>query len=177
MRTITISRWMLVGAGMLATVSVTACSTAPASKLAAPPSSFAATSPAATATASPAAAAPEPSPTTRGTSSCAQFAAHTFLHLVSVTSEPDGWLTLTANPATVVCGGLDDLHYDLAADQVTAQVIPNASVTIFSLSSMQPVTIAPSQLVNYLPTDSGTRTFLVSGPLSAITNLQEQYHP
>ena len=177
MRTITISRWMLVGVGLLATVSVTACSTYRPNNLAAPPSSSTATSLAATATASPATAAPQPSPTTPGTSSCAQFAAHTFLHLVSATNEPDGSLTLTANPATVVCGGLDDLHYDIAADQVTAQLIPNASVTIFSLSSMQPLAIAPSQLVTYLPADRGTRIFLVSGPLSAITSLQEQYHP
>jgi hypothetical protein len=112
-----------------------------------------------------------------GTASCAQFAAHTFLHLLSVTNEPDGSLALTANAATVVCGGPDDLHYDIGTNMVTAHTVLNPSVTIFSLASMQSLVIAPSQLVTYLPTDTGTRIFLVSGPLSAIASLQEQYHP
>ena len=37
--------------------------------------------------------------------------------------------------------------------------------------------IRASQLAAYLKTDGDTKIFLIGGPLSAITSLQEQFHP
>ena len=71
-----------------------------------------------------------PSPT------CAQFAANTFLRISTVNAAADGSLVLTGNPATVVCGGPDDLHYSYAANVVTAHVLPSAVITIFDLTDM-----------------------------------------
>jgi hypothetical protein len=42
---------------------------------------------------------------------------------------------------------------------------------------MKPESIKPSQLASYLKTDGDTKIFLVGGPVSSISSLQEQYHP
>ena len=51
------------------------------------------------------------------------------------------------------------------------------SVMVFPLSKMHPVAIGPGQLASYLSTDEDTRIFLVTGPLTGLTGLQEQFHP
>lgn len=136
----------------------------------------------ATTSASPTAASPAgpASPTASPpatTSACAAMAAHTFVHVTAVKSGMDGSLTLTGNPATVVCGGPDDLHYNLATTTVTGHVLPGASITVFPLPAMHPVAIGAGKLASYLATDKDTRIFLITGPLSRITGLQEEYHP
>ena len=77
----------------------------------------------------------------------------------------------------LICGGPDDSHYNVASTTETAQVTPGASITVFPLSKMQPEPIAASKLASYLATDEDTRIFLVTGPLTKITGLQEQFHP
>lgn len=119
---------------------------------------------------SPPASAPASTP-----ESCAQFAANTFLYVTTVQAETDASLTLTGNLAAVVCGGPDDLHYNPAAATVTAHVLPGAAITVFAHNSSEPM--AHSELAAYVATDTGTRIFLVHGPLNAISGLQEQYHP
>jgi len=121
-----------------------------------------------------------PSPSSSSTSAsptCAQFAANTFLRISTATASADGSLVLIGNPATVVCGGPDDLHYSYAANVVTAHVLPGAAITIFDLADMSSKPIGQTSLGAYLASDEGTRTFLVTGPLSAISGLQEEYHP
>ena len=118
------------------------------------------------------------SPTaTATTATCAAMAAHAFLHVTAVKAGTNGALTLTGNPATVVCGGPDDLHYDIATTTVTAHVIPRASIMVFPIPAMHLETIGPYRLASYLASDQDTRIFLVTGPLSRITGLQEEYHP
>ncbi len=85
----------------------------------------------------------------------------------------DGALIVTGNPATLVCGGFDDLHYDFTTATVTGYVIPGASITVFPASAMHSVAIGPDKLAAYLATDQDTRIFLITGPLSGITGLQE----
>jgi hypothetical protein len=117
------------------------------------------------------------SSSTSASPTCAQFAANTFLRISTATAAADGSLVLTGNPATVVCGGPDDLHYSYAANVVTAHVLPSAAITIFDLPDMSRKPIGHTNLSAYLASDDGTRTFLVTGPLSAISGLQEEYHP
>jgi hypothetical protein len=94
-----------------------------------------------------------------------------------VQAATDGSLTLTGNPATLVCGGPDDSHFNTATSTVTAHVIPGASIMVFPVSKMHPEPIAADKLAAYLASDYDTRTFLVTGSLSAISGLQEQFHP
>jgi hypothetical protein len=112
-----------------------------------------------------------------GASACAALATRAYLHLTTVTAGTAGGLTVTGNPAKLVCGGPDDSHYDVAAARASGQVIAGASVVTFSLATMSPKAITESQLAAYLAGDTGTRIFLVSGPLTRITGLQEEYHP
>jgi hypothetical protein len=60
---------------------------------------------------------------------------------------------------------------------VTAHVLASASVKVFPLPTMHPVKIRLAKLASYLATDDDTRIFLITGPLRAITALQEQFHP
>ena len=143
------------------------------------PAAAAATSPApaTSATGTPPSPAAEPPSPGAAPTSCAAFAANTFLQITAVQAAADGALTLTGYPESVVCGGPDDLHYDPAATTVTAHVIPGASIMGFNVASSSLVPVAPDALASYLTADMGTRIFLVSGPLSAISSLQEEYHP
>jgi hypothetical protein len=121
----------------------------------------------------PATSSPSPSPST-----CAQMAANTFIHITAVTNGPDGSLSLTGNPATLVCGGFDDLHYNVATTTESAHVDPGATITVWPVTVRNPpVSIGPYKLASYLATDTGTRIFLVTGPLGRITGLAEQFHP
>ena len=105
------------------------------------------------------------------------MATDTFIHITAVTSGVDGALTLTGNPATLVCGGPDDSHYNVATSTESAHVNPGATITVFPVSAGHPESLSPYKLSSYLATDDDTRIFLVTGPLSRITGLQEQFHP
>lgn len=173
-------------AAMSVVLLVAACGSSghPASGAASAHSSTPTSSLASSSTASSVAATPAPtgsaSPTaspSATTAACAAMAAHTFVHVTAVKAGTSGSLTLTGNLVTLVCGGPDDLHYDIAATTVTAHVIPCASVMIFPLPAMHLEAIRPYQLASYLASDEDTRIFLVTGPLSRITGLQEEYHP
>ena len=112
-----------------------------------------------------------------GATSCASLAARTYLQVTAAKTAPQGALTLTAHPATMVCGGPDDSHYNVASTAVTGHVLPGATIQSFSISQMRPEPVSAAKLSSYLATDHGTRIFLVTGPVTAITALQEQFHP
>jgi hypothetical protein len=112
-----------------------------------------------------------------GAAACATMATRAYLHLTAVRAAAAGGLTVTGNPARLVCGGPDDSHYDVGAASATGQVVAGASVITFALATMSPKAISVSQLSAYLARDQGTRIFLVSGPLTRITGLQEEFHP
>lgn len=85
---------------------------------------------------------------------------------------------MTGNQATLVCGGLDDSHFTTVATTESATVLEGATIEVLqSPGSPQDVPIAANQFAGYLATDHDTRIFLVTGPLSAITGLVEQFHP
>lgn len=115
---------------------------------------------------------PSPAPST-----CAALAARTFMHVTAAKEGVDGSLTLTGNPAKLVCGGLDDSHYNVATTTETGHVNPGALIQVFPLSTGHPVAISPGQLPSYLATDQDTRIFLITGTLGRITGLQEEFHP
>jgi hypothetical protein len=142
----------------------------------APPPASTLTSAAPTPTAQSSASAPA-SQSAAAAEACAAFAAHTFIYVRGVTTSPDGSLTLSANPASVVCGGPDDLHYDVSTTTVTCYLAPAAAISVFDLFAMSSKHIAVRQFAAYLATDTGTRIFLVTGTLTAIDSLVEQYHP
>jgi hypothetical protein len=133
-------------------------------------------SPAPSPSPAPGASTPGASPVPTG-STCAQLAAHTFMHVTAAKEGTDGALTLTGNPATMVCGGADDFHYNVAKRTETGHVNPGAVITVFPVTTGHPVAISPGQLSSYLATDQDTRVFLITGTLARITGLQEQFHP
>jgi hypothetical protein len=122
-------------------------------------------------------AAPPPAAATANTGCGAR--AHTFLHvtLLHVTAAraaADGSLTLTANPARLVCDARGHSHFAVASATVTGHVIRGASITVVPGSGMRPEPITPARLPAYLASHQDTRTFLVAGPLGAISGLHEQ---
>jgi len=98
--------------------------------------------------------------------------------VLSVTPIAAGGLTLTGNASTLVCGGPDDYHYNVASTTEVATLLGTAVIQVLPITEdMQLQTIPQSQFAGYLSTDMDTRIFMVTGPLSAITGLQEQFHP
>ncbi len=182
------ARLMTGGTGVLVALLAAACGSSghaatargtPGAPAPSPTPSPAASGPAASgpATAPPSSPAPQAAPPGTVSPACAALAAHTFLHVTAAQAGTDGALTLTGNPTTLVCGGADDLHYDFATATVTGHVIPGASITIFPIPAMHSVAIGPYKLAAYLAADEDTRIFMVTGPLSRITGLEEMYHP
>ena len=116
--------------------------------------------------------------TTTTESVCEQRATETYVHVIAATETPSGGLNLSGNPATLVCGGPDDYHYNVSTTVEAVLVVPGATIEVLPLTEgMQEQKIPASQLSGYLKTDTDTRIFLVTGPLSGVTELQEQFHP
>ena len=108
---------------------------------------------------------------------CLYAAAHDrFIKIGPVSESVNLALTVTGKKVTIVCGGPDDFHFHVTTTAETGHTLPTASITVFPTTQMRSVPIKPIQLIGYLATDN-TRIFRVSGPLTAITSLQEQYHP
>ncbi len=117
-------------------------------------------------------------PNAASTQTCAYKAAHDqFIEISQAQPASGGALTVTGHAATIVCGGPDDFHFNVATAAETLRTLPTASIITFPTSQMKPEPIQASQLAAYLKTDGDTRIFLIAGPLSAMTLLQEQYHP
>jgi hypothetical protein len=184
-------RWLAGAAVIAGTMLVSACgSSHPTTSTSATQSSAAAGAPSqvpptVTAPTPPAASVSPVTPVNPGgtnaaTTTCAQMAAHnTYLYVTQAQPSTGGALTLTGSPAKLICGGPDDSHYNVAKKIVTAHVLPNASIEVFPTTTgqMRDVPIKASQLNGYLKTDSDTKIFLVGGPVSSISSLQEQFHP
>jgi hypothetical protein len=119
-----------------------------------------------------------PGGTNAATQSCAYRAAHdAYIYITKVQAAASGALTVTGQAAKLVCGGPDDFHWNTATATETGQTVPTAKIETFPTSKMAPEPIKPSQLAAYLKTDDDTKIFLIGGPLSAMTSLQEQFHP
>ena len=100
------------------------------------------------------------------------------MHVIAATETSDGGLNLSGNPTTLVCGGEDDYHFNEATTVEAVLVVPGATIEVLPLGeTMQLQKIPASELAGYLKTDNDTRVFLVTGPLDAVTELQEQFHP
>jgi hypothetical protein len=116
--------------------------------------------------------------TTTTESLCEQKATETYVHVIAAKETPDGGLNLSGNPTTYVCGGPDDYHFNVATTVEAVLVVPGATIEVLPLQeNMQLQKIPASQLAGYLMTDDDTRIFMVTGPLDAATELQEQFHP
>src|SRR6201996_1614141 len=189
----------LAGASVIAgTLLVSACGSSPpaasssASASASGASSSAAAPPSTAPNPSAASAPAEPTPTAAvtpttsinpggtnaATQSCAYRAAHdAYIHITKVQSAAGGALTITGQDAKLVCGGPADFHWNVVTAAETGKTVPAVSISVFPTTKMAPQAIKPSQLAAYLKTDDDTRIFLIGGPLSAMTSLQEQFHP
>lgn len=113
--------------------------------------------------------------------SCQSWAAsHTFAQVYDSLFHKDGSLGLYLHPATVSCGGPDDMHYDVSAKTVTATVVPSGTVQMLVTTPNGPADRSVSRKVDLdvlLGQDHWGRIFMVTGPLTAITALKEMYHP
>ena len=123
-----------------------------------------------------AAASPVPSASVSA-EACATYAAtHTFAEVTAAKESANGALAITAHRATVVCGGVDDLHYDIATPTESGTVTPAGIVQVLG-SNIQEQTIAHADFSARLASDQWGRIFMVTGPLTGITILKEMYHP
>ena len=104
---------------------------------------------------------------------------HAFEVLSTVKRAPGGAAMLSGRRAEVVCGGPDDWHFVYGTATMTSFVPANALVEVLATTGagIGLKAIRTSRLVRYLPRDAWTRTFQLTGPPSAITALQEVYHP
>ena len=129
--------------------------------------------------ASSAAASVRPSPTATATlTGCAAQAAHTYYYILSARNSATGGVLLTGHIATMICGGPDDWHFEDAGTIVPASVLPGADVEVLDMTSgISMKTIPLNMLITALAHDQSSRTFLVRGPLTAVTGLTEIYHP
>jgi hypothetical protein len=119
-----------------------------------------------------------PGGTNAATRSCAYRAAHdAYIYITKVQAAASGALTVTGQAAKLVCGGPDDFHWNTVTATETGHTVPTAKIETFPTSKMAPEPIKASQLAAYLKTDDDTKIFLIGGPLSAMTSLQEQFHP
>jgi hypothetical protein len=119
-----------------------------------------------------------PGGTNAATQSCAYRAAHdAYIYITKVQAAASGALTVTGQAARLVCGGPDDFHWNTVTATETGHTVPTAKIETFPTSKMAPEPIKASQLAAYLKTDDDTKIFLIGGPLSAMTSLQEQFHP
>jgi hypothetical protein len=67
------------------------------------------------------------------------------------------------------------MHYNVGAGPETETVTPAGAVEMLSLSSEQ--TVPHADVSTRLRADQWGRIFMVTGPLTGISDLQEQYHP
>lgn len=119
-----------------------------------------------------------PGGTNAATQSCAYRAAHdAYIYITKVQAAASGALTVTGQAAKLVCGGPDDFHWNTVTATEIGHTVPTAKIETFPTSKMAPEPIKASQLAAYLKTDDDTKIFLIGGPLSAMTSLQEQFHP
>jgi hypothetical protein len=186
-------RWLAGAAVIAGTMLVSACgsshpdSSTSTSASATPTSSAVAAVPSAPATTAvaPAPASPAAAPTVTvnpggpvaSTENCAYKRDHDrFMQISQVQQNSNGSLTIHGYAEVIVCGGPDDFHFNTTAPEM-GQTVPDASIVTFPVTQMKPESIKPSQLASYLKTDGDTKIFLVGGPVSSISSLQEQYHP
>lgn len=106
------------------------------------------------------------------------IATNTYVRATSARAQGNT-IVVTANPAQRVCGGPNNGHYELEA--VTQQLTLTASATVVVLtrtpSGLGHETVALTDFPQRLVDDRFGRIFLVRGPASAVTSLEEQYHP
>ena len=147
------------------------------------PSSQSTSSTQSTTTSNPTIPSTEPSQTSVPSTSttlggCAARAVETFIFIDSVSPNAAGGFTVIGNQATLVCGGPDDFHWNTSAATESATVVKGASIEVLgSPGSTLAAPIAANQFAGYMAADHNTRIFLVTGPLNAITGIQEQFHP
>lgn len=116
--------------------------------------------------------------TTSGTGCPEAVATNTYVRARSAHAERNT-VVVTADPARRVCSGPNNGHYEL--EGVTEQLTLTSSARIVLLtttpSGLGHETVAPSDLAQRLVADRFGGIFLVRGPASAVTSLEEQYHP
>jgi hypothetical protein len=116
--------------------------------------------------------------TTSSTECPAEIADNTYVRAESAHVQGDS-VVVTADPARRVCTGPNNGHYEIGTGTEQLTVPASATVTVLTTTStgLGHETVAPTDLPARLPDDRFGRIFLVDGPSSAVTSLEEQYHP
>lgn len=115
----------------------------------------------------------------RSASACEVMARDVFVQAQSVDS-PGGHLELTALPATLVCGGPDDSHFDIGRARRTLRLDPSCMVTILTTDDSGITThqvqvgVLRTQLATGQP---HSRIFQVTSDDKSVTQLVEEYRP
>jgi hypothetical protein len=113
------------------------------------------------------------------TTACPQeIATSTYVRADSARAEGDG-VVVTAHPARRLCGGPDNSHYevDAATERLTLTASTTGVLIATTSSGLGHETVAPTELPQRLVDDRFGRIFQVEGPATAVTSLEEQYHP
>ncbi|HEY3953758.1 MAG TPA: hypothetical protein VGM53_10305 [Streptosporangiaceae bacterium] len=103
------------------------------------------------------------------------------MEITSAAHRADGSLELSGHHARAAgCGGPEySFGYKVAAAPVTAHAAPGVRITVIPLPMGSPAerALPAARLPGYLAADQDTRIFMVTGPLTGVTALQEMYHP
>lgn len=88
-------------------------------------------------------------------------------------------VVVTAHPARRVCGGPNNGHYEIgtATDHLTVTASATVVLLTTTPTGLGHETVAPTDLPQRLADDRFGRIFLVRGPLTAVTSMEEQFHP
>ena len=73
--------------------------------------------------------------------------------VISATETSDGGLNLSGNPTTLVCGGPDDYHYNVATTVEAVLVVPAATIEVLPLQENMQEREDPGEPAVGLPED------------------------
>ena len=117
-------------------------------------------------------------PAARTTTCPEEIATDTYVRATSAHAAGNA-VVVTAHPARRVCGGPDNSHYEVDAGTERLTLTASTAVVLITTtpSGLGQETVAPADLPQRLVDDRFGRIFLVRGPLTGVTSLEEQYHP
>jgi hypothetical protein len=110
---------------------------------------------------------------------CAKWGkTHAFVWIRQATGSARAGLTVTGKAVSVKCGGPDDLRYIVTSKPFAGHLLPSARVTV--LSDANGVTfpvMAEYGFPRWVRHDHFGNLYAVTGPFTAIRDLNEEYHP
>lgn len=119
------------------------------------------------------------SPSTTSAAGCPEAVANDTYVQATSARVAGNTVVVTADPARRVCTGPDNGHYEIGSETEQLTLTSSATVVLLTTtaSGVGHETVAATDLPQRLVDDRFGQIFVVQGPASAVTSLEEQYHP